>query len=285
MSVELRPSSTLAFAELVELFDRAYEGYEIPFRLDETIVRLMVDTYDLDLDASRVAFSRGEAVGLGNLGLRGEDVWIGGVGVVPSARRQGIAEELMRALHEQARERGVRNVWLEVIDRNSGAYDLYLKLGYRVTRELEVWSLPAEAGDSAAREVSAEEAHARVRELGRAREPWQRADGTLANLDDLRGLLTDDGAAVFRVTSAVQLLQIAGGGAEEMLRSLRRLGPVSVLNLPADDPASEALRGLRATPTVRQREMVLELNRARLGPRWRSGSASSLRSPGRSRTT
>jgi hypothetical protein len=34
---------------------------------------------------------------------------------------------------------------------------------------------------------------------------------------------------------------------------------VSVLNLPIDDPAADALRTLGATPAVRQREMVMEL--------------------------
>ena len=71
--------------------------------------------------------------------------------------------------------------------------------------------------------------------------------------------MTDEGAAVFRSTSVVQLLQIAGGAAEELLRTLRGLGTVSVLNLPVDDPASDALRALGATPAIRQREMVLEL--------------------------
>ena len=61
----------------------------------------------------------------------------------------------MRALHAEARERGVRNVWLEVIDRNEGAYELYVKLGYRVVREVEVWSLAAAADGGAAREVPA----------------------------------------------------------------------------------------------------------------------------------
>ncbi len=62
----------------------------------------MDDAFDLDLDASRIAYRDGEPVGLGNLGLRGEDAWIGGVGVVPSARRSGVGEALMRGLHEQA---------------------------------------------------------------------------------------------------------------------------------------------------------------------------------------
>lgn len=259
MSVELRPASALSLAELADLFNRAYEGYVIPFRLDESIVRFMVDTYDLDLDASRIAFAGDDAVGLGNLGLRGEDAWIGGVGVVPSARRQGMGEMLMRALHDQARERAVRNVWLEVIDRNEGAYELYVKLGYRVVREVEVWSLDPAPDGGLARQVPAADAQARVRELRDGREPWQRADGTLDNLDDLRGLVTDDGAAVFRGTGAVQLLQIAGGSAEDLLRTLRGVGAVSVLNLPVGDPAADALRALGATPVVRQREMVIEL--------------------------
>jgi ribosomal protein S18 acetylase RimI-like enzyme len=259
LTVELRSASSVPFAAFVELFNRAYEDYVIPFRLDEAIVRFMVDAYDLDLDASRVAFDGDDAVGLGNLGLRGEDAWIGGVGVVTTARRQGVGETLMRALHAAARERGVRNVWLEVIDRNDSAYELYVKLGYGVVREVEVWSLAAAPGGGAAREVPAAEARARVRELRQGREPWQRADATLDNLDDLRGLVTDAGAAVFRVTSAVQLLQVAGGDAGELLRTLRGFGDVSVLNLPLDDPAADAMRMLGATPAVRQREMVLEL--------------------------
>jgi ribosomal protein S18 acetylase RimI-like enzyme len=259
LTVELRPASSVSFVALAELFNRAYEGYVIPFRLDEAIVRFMVDAYDLDPDASCVAFDGDDAVGLGNLGLRGEDAWIGGVGVVTSARRQGIGETLMRALQAEARERGVRNVWLEVIEQNESAYELYVKLRYRVVREVEVWSLAADADGGAAREVPVADARARVTELRESREPWQRADGTLDNLDDLRGLVTEDGAAVFRRTSAVQLLQIAGRGTDELLRTLRGFGNVSVLNLAVDDPAADALRALGATPAVRQREMVLDL--------------------------
>jgi len=165
----------------------------------------------------------------------------------------------MRALHDEAAARGARRVWLEVIDRNEGAFLLYEKLGYRVVRELGVWSLAAYEDAAAAKEVSTAEAHARVRELGREREPWQRADGTLAHLADLRGLVTDTGAAVFRVSSVVQLMQIAGSDAETLLRTLRSHGNVSVLNLSVDDPAVDALRALGATTPVEQREMVLEL--------------------------
>jgi len=260
VTLELRAASSLSTGELAALFNAAYEGYLVPFHVDENTVRMMTEAFDLDADASRVAFRDGEPVGLANLGLRGEDAWIGGVGVVPAARRSGVGEALMAAVHEQARERGIRRVWLEVIVENTGAFALYEKLGYRTVRDVEVWSLPLSASETTgAEDVAADEAHARIRALRTEHEPWQRADGTLAHHSDLRGLATGAGAAVYRQPGEnVQLLQFAGE-AEPLLRALRVLGPVSVLNLPADDPAARAPRDLGATVVVRQHEMLLEL--------------------------
>ena len=259
MSLEIRSARSLPPAERAELFNAAYEGYLVPFQVDVAKLEFMDNAFDLDLDASRIAFRDGEPVGLGNLGVRGEDAWIGGVGVVAAARRSGIGEALMLALHEQARERWVRRVWLEVIVENTGAFALYEKLGYRTVRDVEVWSLPAaDEEESAAREIPAAEAHDRIRDLSGEREPWQRADETVANYGDARGLATEDSAALFRAAGAVQLLQLAGEG-EPALRFLRRLGAVSILNLPEDDPAAATLRSLGATVVVRQHQMLLEL--------------------------
>jgi ribosomal protein S18 acetylase RimI-like enzyme len=261
VTLELGSARSLAPGERAELFNAAYEGYLVPFHVDEAALAFMDGAFDLDLDASRIAYRDGEPVGLGNLGLRGEDAWIGGVGVVAGARRSGIGEALMRALHEQARERGVRRVWLEVIVENTGASALYEKLDYRTVRDVEVWSLPAGPDDDSdsAREIPAGEAHARIRELGAPREPRHRADGTLAYYDDARGLATDGGAAVYRQAGEhVQLVQFAGEPAP-LLRALRSRGQVSVLNLPEDDAAAPVLRELGGSVVVRQHEMLLEL--------------------------
>jgi ribosomal protein S18 acetylase RimI-like enzyme len=257
--LEIQSARSLPPAGRAELFNAAYEGYLVPFHVDVAALEFMDDAFDLDLDASRIAYSDGKPVGLANLGVRGEDAWIGGVGVVTSARRSGIGGALMLALHEQARERDVRRVWLEVIVENTGAFALYEKLGYRTVRDVEVWSLPAGEEDTeAAREVPVGEAQERIRELGGARAPWQRADETIANYGDARGLSTDAGAAVFRTGAAVQLIQVAGE-VEPFLRFLRGLGAVSVLNLPEDDPAAPTLHSLGATAVIRQHEMLLDL--------------------------
>jgi GNAT superfamily N-acetyltransferase len=255
VTLELRSARSLSPRERAELFTAAYEGYVVPMHVDEASLRWMDETFDVDLDASRIAFGDGRPVGLASLAVRGADAWIGGVGVVTDARRAGIGEELMRAVHEEARSRGVDRVWLEVIDANSKAIALYEKLGYERAQDVEVWTLPAEKGVTPGREVPAEEAKAL---LPSRREPWQRADGTLAHYDDLRGFVTDDGAMLFCVRKTAQLQQYTGRP-EPLLRALRSFADVYVLNLPADDPAAAVLRELGGAVTVRQHEMVLAL--------------------------
>ncbi|MGZ4290019.1 MAG: GNAT family N-acetyltransferase [Gaiellaceae bacterium] len=256
MSVELRPARALSVAERAELFTAAYEGYLVPMRIDEAALAWMQEKFDFDLDASRIACVDGEPVGLANLAVRARDAWIGGIGVVPAARRRGVGEALMRALHEEARERGVQRVWLEVIVENTGARTLYEKLGYEQVQDVEVWTLPGAEGDHVGREVPAAEAKSQLPER---HEPWQRADGTLSHYDDVRGLVTDAGAMLFCVRSSAQLQQYTGEP-EPLLRALRTFGAVYVLNLPADDPAAAVLHELGGSVVLRQHEMLLELS-------------------------
>jgi GNAT superfamily N-acetyltransferase len=254
--LELRSARTLSVAERAELFTAAYEGYVVPMHIDQAALAWMQEKFDFDVDASQIALLDGEPVGLANLAVRERDAWIGGIGVVPAARRTGIGEALMRALDEEARGRGVERVWLEVIVENTGARTLYEKLGYGQMQDVEVWTLPASEGDHAGREVPAAEAKAQLPER---HEPWQRADGTLSHYDDLRGLVTDDGAMLFCVRSSAQLQRYAGEP-EPLLGALRTFGDVYVLNLPADDPAAAVLDELGGSVVLRQHEMLLELS-------------------------
>jgi GNAT superfamily N-acetyltransferase len=253
--LELRPASSVSLAERAELFTAAYEGYVMPFHIDEAALTWMQEKFDFDLDGSRIAYRDGEPAGLANLAVRERDAWIGGVGVLPSARRAGVGEALMRAVHEEARSRGIERVWLEVIDTNVGARMLYEKLGYEPVQDVEVWTLPAAQGDHEGREVPAGEAKALLPDR---HEPWQRADGTLAHYDDVRGLVTESGAMLFCVRSSAQLQQYAGEP-EPLLRALRAFADAYVLNLPADDPAAAVLRELGGSVVVRQHEMLLDL--------------------------
>jgi N-acetylglutamate synthase-like GNAT family acetyltransferase len=230
----------------------------------------MEHAFDLDPAASLVARVDGELVGLGNLGLRGADAWVGGVGVVPAHRGTGLGEALMRGLIEAARARGVERLWLEVIVENTAAVRLYEKLAFDHVRDVEVWSLGERVADSNHRHSAAtlEEAHAWVRAHRQGREPWQRADETVARLAELdpppHGVLVEGGGAVVRSSAGrSNLLQLAGD-ARAALEAVHGGGcaSVSVLNLATDDPAGSAFRELGASVVVRQHEMLLELDAA-----------------------
>ena len=262
MTVDLRAASSLPRSELAALFTRAYEGYFVPVQVDEAALDLLERTFDLDFDASLVAFADGEPVGLVNLGVRGDRGWIGGLGILPEARRQGWGRILMDAIHEQARSRGIVKISLEVIEANEAAFRLYENLGYDFLRWVEIGSLEAARGE-APPEEDWQAAHERIRADRHAPEPWQRDDETLGHYDDLRGLTTHSGAAIYRIASngPVIVMQFAGdeAAAREILVRLRALAPVSALNVPEDDALVSVLRRLGGTIVLRQREMMLPL--------------------------
>ena len=218
----------LSPGERAELFNAAYEGYLLPFHLDEQQLAFMDNAFDLDLDASRVAFRDGEPVGLANLGLRGEDAWIGGVGVVSAARRSGVGEALMRALHEQARERGVRRVWLEVIVENTGAFALYEKLGYELVQDVEVWTLPGAEGELAGREVP--RSPRRRRRCPSGTSPGSAPTARSPTTTTCAGSSPTPARCSSACARRAQLQQYAGEP-EPLLRALRTFGDVYILNL------------------------------------------------------
>ena len=259
MPAELRPSTELTRSELAQLFTAAYEGYFVPFQVDEARLGHMVDAFDLDLDRSLVAWEQGSSVGLANVGLRDERTWLGGVGVVPSARGRGIGELLTRTLLDRARAAGGREMVLEVIVENAPAVSLYEKLGWTTTRELEVLSLGAAAGGSAD-EIDLAEARRLIAAARTEPEPWQREDATVDNLDGISALGAGGGAAVYRMEGErVNLLQLEGGDLDTLVAAIRARGPILALNYPAGSPAAKAMHDAGATVVVRQFEMSLAL--------------------------
>ena len=249
--MRLEPASAFDSAFLARLYARGYEGYFVPVQIDEATFERIGRWWDIDLRRSRVAFDGDDAVGFAYLAVRGRRAWIGGVGVVPSARRRGVARTLMEAVLAEA----PGPVTLEVIEQNDGARRLYEQLGFRTRRMLEVWSLaaevPAPAGD--VREVE-------PTPLGQQDLPWQREDASLP--DDCERADVDGGSALFRVREGhVNVAQLAArdaATARELLCALRARGVrLTFANVPEGDPASAALLELGGALDLRQYEMEL----------------------------
>jgi hypothetical protein len=199
------------------------------------------------------------------LGVRGATGWIGGMGVVTSARRGGVGTTLMQAVLAEARAAGTDEVGLEVLEPNDAAIALYEQLGFRRVRMLEVWSLAAAPPASSARDADPDVAHAWIRAHRASREPWQRADATLERLHGVEALeLPDAAAALVRATGGrASVLQLAANDADsaaDVLAAARaRADTLNFLNVPEGDPASAALQRLGGKLEIRQHEMSLAL--------------------------
>ena len=145
------------------------------------------------------------------------------------------------------------------------AIALYEKLGYALVRELEIWSLGELVFQKhKARSVPVARAQQRIRADRREREPWQRADGSVANLEDVEALESEHGAVLFRRRGErVSLLQAVAEdetAARDLLQALPAEGmSLHWLNGPAGDPFNAAFASLGGTVAARQHEMVLEL--------------------------
>jgi len=74
----------------------------------------------------------GELLGWAGIRIVGEEADIVTIGVVPPARRRGVAIQLLHALLEEARRRGATTAFLEVRVDNAAARQLYEREGFEV---------------------------------------------------------------------------------------------------------------------------------------------------------
>ncbi len=143
MNIEFRPASEVDLKAYIQAFNHAYQGYYVPIILNTRSFTALIKRDAIDLTASVAALDGNEIVGISMLAIRRPRGWIGGVGVIPDYRRRGIAQQMMHYLIDQARQRELEEVYLEVIQANTGAYDLYQKLDFETLRRLLILERPS----------------------------------------------------------------------------------------------------------------------------------------------
>ncbi len=273
----MQPASTLDRSQLRELFNEGFSEYLVPMQLDEVAFRDHLNGSDIDLDCSQVAIEDRPAA-LALIARRGAAGWVGGMGTAPAYRRRGLGERALVAGLDATRDRGCREMRLEVIEGNRAAVALYEKLGFEVVREVVVWSLPAPAvagtvDGKGSRPVDPEQAQAWIGAHRVSREPWQRADESLDRMRargaPLRGLMVERGgdvvgAVVFREDAdTVVTLQVAAvdddAAADALLAAAGGQRALRLSNAPVGEAPGRALERLGARPVVRQHEMRLAL--------------------------
>jgi ribosomal protein S18 acetylase RimI-like enzyme len=265
----LTPGSALDDERLAALFTAVYAGYWHPIEIDAGALRRMISTYDLDLDASVVAWDGDTPVGLAMLAVRGPEAWIAGMGVTPERRGAGLGEALTRRLLDAARERGVTRVRLEVLEQNAPAIAIYRRLGFEDFAEVAVWRLESAPGGLDAHDEDVTAALAALATV-EADAPWQRNPRTVANMRALGSALTAVGAgaglAVFASAEGhASLLELAATTEDEAAALLqapfaRGASTLLWLNGPVAGVAADALRRAGAAQLAIQHELELSLS-------------------------
>lgn len=280
--IEVIPAASRDHAERAAVWNDAFSDYYTPGSFTAESLAGFERAFSLDLDASRLVLENGRPVAFGMLGIRDRRSWVGGMGVIPAARRSGHGRRVMEALVASARERGMDVLALEVLVQNVKAVPLYEGLGFRTLRQLEVWDRPAtalapERPVPAAASLPLDQA---VRLANRWRPsplPWQRELApSIAAFPDMQALVAGKPAgavAIFRVIpERIGLLEIGADPAAAPADRDRALDTVlatmfadhparlmRLLNLPEGEPAGPALERAGAAVVHRQWDMELPL--------------------------
>jgi ribosomal protein S18 acetylase RimI-like enzyme len=269
MQCEVVSASTLDGNQLAGLFTAVYAGYWHPIEIDAAALERMVAIYDLALDASVVALDGDVPVGVAMLAIRDREGWVGGMGVLPDHRRQGVGARVTERLLDNARARGLSRVRLEVLVQNAPAIKIYRALGFEDVQDVVVWRLDNAPDAPPAHEVDVDDA---LTELAAAdgETPWQRNHETIVRTRDVGAdflaVAAEGGAAaVFSLTSGHAALYGLHAPTTESALALLRApfehGATSLLwlNGPAQGLAAETLRAIGGVELARQHELSIAL--------------------------
>lgn len=266
MTISIAPASTLDDEQLAALFTAVYAGYWHPIEIDATGLQRMVATYDLDLDASVVALDDGEPVAVAMLAVRKTEGWVGGMGVLPERRGNGLGERVTRALLESARVRQLSRVRLEVLEQNAPAIAVYRKLGFQDLGDVVVWRLDRAPDGEPTDDAEADDVLAELRAAGDDA-PWQRSLPTIERArcagTELAAVRGAGGSAIYTTDESHAALQAIAASSSRAAAALIRApfdrGAASLffLNGPPAGPVAEALDAAGALRLARQHELVI----------------------------
>lgn len=136
MNFELRQATEAPVDEVVRVLNRGYSDYVVPVEFTREMVLRNLEVDDVDLKKSLLLFDDGKAIGIAVVAARGAARRLAGMCIDPDNRRRGWGQRALQEVLSQAQSEGVSRVWLEVIDQNSAAVELYRKSGFQIRRRL-----------------------------------------------------------------------------------------------------------------------------------------------------
>ncbi|WP_299245222.1 GNAT family N-acetyltransferase [uncultured Aquimarina sp.] len=129
--------------DILNVFNESFSDYFIPFQLTEEqlVSKMLADKVNLNLSVG--VFEHKKLVAFI---LHGFDkinnqkiVYNGGTGVIPKKRGFGLTKQMYDFILPILEEKGINELLLEVITKNTPAIKSYKKSGYKIERELSCY--------------------------------------------------------------------------------------------------------------------------------------------------
>lgn len=284
--MELIPATEFNLQELADAYNETRIDYIIPMPMTVERLKSYIEVYDVDLASSCAAVKDDQILGIGMLGLRPGRAWVTRLGVLPSGRRQGVGRAIMTSLLDAARMREIPSTWLEVIDGNNPAHELFQSLGFVETRMLAVARRPPRFREMVLGEVSERPYIRNVRTLdhnatiqlldGRGDDPnWINQTESVQNAREVSSLFveTEDGGSgwVTYKTSLLRLTRIIvnvsrgepAAVTAALLQTLHDFYPTQdaiAENIPSSDPKWPGFVTAGYFEAFRRLEMVKDMS-------------------------
>ncbi len=140
MALKITPASQFTTEELTDFYNQTRVDYLVPMPMSIDVMAEYIHDFDVDLDLSPIIQDKesGQFLGLGMLGVRGDNTWITRLGVIPNIRRSGAGAAAIGSMLEASHRIGAKKTILEVIKNNAPAQTLFEKNGFTKTKELLV---------------------------------------------------------------------------------------------------------------------------------------------------
>lgn len=116
--------------QLAEILSHCFEGYLVPFTIDGETFASRFSAEDISFNDSKVWTQDGEPKALAIITRRGQTCRLAAFAIRPELRGQGFGKQFMQQLVDEARARGDKKMWLEVIVGNDSGLALYERMGF-----------------------------------------------------------------------------------------------------------------------------------------------------------
>jgi len=181
-SFSLKPMLSFSISKTADLLTRGFEGYLVPIQINDVALQTMLRRDGVDLAESRVLLKDDEPVGVALIARRGWACRLAAMGVVTDARNSGAGSWMMEKLIAEARARGDKEMFLEVIEQNAPAVHLYQKFRFETVRRLLGYKIenPQVTADDLLEEIDIREMGRLISVYGLRDLPWQISAETIA---------------------------------------------------------------------------------------------------------